>query len=300
MILKIFRTCHRNNKRVARWFFYSLLLVLVACTATSEPTNYRGSVPDNKALLLLNFDAAYKVGVKSGGLHHYVGNPNPDQPVMLVVDPGEITISKVLVDSNIADTDFKSIQVAAGSITYLGDLLLDVNLADRKVGMVVLDHEDQARQYLEHAHPLLIKKRQLSKQIMTSTFSDYGNPSEYSNLPIPQPSATDAIVVLYRNGSRANLIDQIANTTILMNGRKVAGLSESQYTYLRVKPGKYAFAAGTGLLQVTTAENTHTVEPGNAYVIELNMDSVFKRVPISQAVPLLMDRTYKPASEDAL
>lgn len=264
------------------------VLHLAACTTISS---YQGKeLKPNEAIVILGVQPGDLLWTRSEGYSQHLSGLNA--PLVVTVKAGEFEIQDVSNGSLGFDPELKIMNIAPGTINYIGNIYTAYDTLNRQARLDVVDEEKQTMDVIKTSHPEIFTKYKYQKQIIETKFSGFGSAKDYANFPVPQPNESDAVLVIYRpsDGSSGAWV----TAGIRIGETRVVGLEIDDYTYLRVTPGAYRLIAEMGLFQDQTAQNTVSLSAGEAYFFRLSSGSVFKRIPIPVAVEELKGMDYEP------
>lgn len=269
--------------------FAFVVLYLSGCATIS---GYQGQdLKPNEAIVIMGVQPGDFLFTRSEGYSHQLF-ANDDSPLVLTVKAGEFEIHYVSHGMFGFNPELKIIEIAPGSVNYVGNIQTMYDTAYRQAALMVVDEEQKTVDVIRKSHPEIFTKYKYQKRLLESKISGYGTPKDYLNFPIPQPSESDAMLVIYRpsDGSSGEWV----TAGIRIDETRIVGLEIDDYTYLRVTPGDYRLIAEMGVFQGETAQNTVSLSAGGAYFFRLSGGSVFKRIPIPVAVEELKGMDYDP------
>ena len=268
-----------------------LVVAILSLAGCATISSYQGKeLKPNEAIVIIGVQPGNQLWARSEGFTHHFSGFNA--PLVITVDTGEFEIQKISNGFLGFNPELKIMNIEPGTINYIGNIYTVYDTVNRQAGLNVVDEEGGVIDFVKKSHPEIFAKYKYQKKIIEEKFSSFGSAKDYANLPIPQPTELDALIVIYgpNDGSSAAWViegKKIGDT-------RVVGLEVNDYTYLRVTPGSYRLIAEIGVFQGQSAQNTVSLSAGEAYFFRLDGGSVFKRIPIPTAVEELKDMDYDP------
>lgn len=264
------------------------ILYLAGCSTIS---NFEGkALKPNQAIVILYVQPGNFLWARSEGMLMQLMSTNT--PIVLTVEAGEFELQQFSQSTMFFNPELKIKNIKPGTVNYIGNVLTSYDFVNNRAGVKVLDLEQKTVDEVKTLYPDIFTKYKYQKDLLEPKYSDFGSAKDYVNFPIPQPSKTEAVLVIYRPVYAGT--GSLVTAGIRIGDVRVVGLEIGDYTYFKVPAGDYKLTAEMGLFQGDAAQNTVSLSAGEAYFYVLRGVSVFKRVPIPIAVEELKNMDYEP------